>query len=82
MLSPDEFLAEPRYFELLIRSPQEDNGSYKCEIVTQDGSRYVGYGENGFQALVAMITRYRNSDPDTGPITLTIDAERGHHRRD
>lgn len=82
MLSPTEFLAEPRYFELLIRAPQEDNALWKCEMVIPDGSRFVGFGENGFQALAAMIDRFRNTDPDTGPITMTIDADRGHHRRE
>lgn len=82
MLSPTEFLAEPRYFELLIRAPQEDNSPWKCEIVAQDGSKFVGFGENGYQALAAMIARFRDSDPDTGPITMTVNAERGHHRRE
>jgi hypothetical protein len=81
-LSLSEFLAEPRFYELLIRAPQEDNAQYKCEMIASDGSRFVGFGDNGYQALVAMITRFRNSDPDTGPITMTIDADRGHHRKD
>jgi hypothetical protein len=81
-LSLSEFLAEPRFYELLIRAPQEDNAQYKCEMIASDGSRFVGFGDNGYQALVAMITRFRNSDPDTGSITMTIDADRGHHRKD
>jgi len=80
--SPSDFLATPSYFELLIRAPQEDNGQWKCEMVTSDGSKFAGFGDNGYQALAAMVQRFRDSDPDTGPITMTISPDRGQHRKE
>lgn len=82
MLTPIEFIAEPRYKLLIITAPNDIDEQWRCEMTTLAGDKYSGFGANGYQAFAAMMHRYRDTDPDTGPITMTINPERGQHRRE
>lgn len=82
MLTPVEFLAEPGYEYCVIQCPNEIEDRWRCELQVA-GNMYSGYAENGHAALIAAIRRYRDTDPDMpGSQTMTINADRGHHRRD
>lgn len=82
MLTSDEFLAEPRYDTLIIQAPNDIESRHRCEIRVGN-DMYSAYGNNGLQALIAAIRRFRDTDPDVpGSQTLTISVDRGHHRKD
>lgn len=77
MISADEWLAEPRYDQVIVTAPNDIDKEWRC-TVSVGSDKYTGFGLNGFMALSAAIRRMRTTDTDTGPITLTIDADRGH----
>lgn len=81
VLSPIEFLAEPRYEHLVVNAPNEIEQRWHCDLRV-GGNLFSGYGENGYQAFIAALRRYRETDPDTGIATLTINADRGQHRKE
>lgn len=83
MLTPIEFLAEHRYQSLIITEPNEIDTQWRCEMRVE-GNMFTGFGDNGYQAFVAALKRLKDTDPDTGVMTITInpDRESGPHRKE
>lgn len=76
MITSVEFLAEYRYDNLIIQSPNSIEPRWRSELQV-DGNMYAGYGENGHIALCAAIQRFRETDPESpGVETMTINIDR------
>jgi hypothetical protein len=81
VISPEAFLATEEYEQLIIVAPNEIDTQWRCDLRV-GGSLYAAWADNGYMALLGALRRYRETDPDLGVQTITVNAERGHHRKD
>lgn len=81
VISPEAFLATQEYEQLIIVAPNEIDIQWRCDLRVE-GNLYTAFADNGYMALLGALRRYRETDPDLGVQTITVNADRGHHRKD
>lgn len=64
------FLHSGRFNELTFDKLVGDDWAVTIKAY---GDKYIGYGVGADYAFLAAIRRYHNSEPGTGPITITVD---------
>lgn len=73
MTSPAiDFLMAKVYRQIVVAGPNSIDGDQWRATIMMDGNSYTGYAENGHEALIQAIRRYRATNPNS-------DVFRGSH---